>query len=504
MDVIFWNGGLTSFGSTIFRYIGPYKIAHWIRTHNHTAQVIDFVDRLSQHALYSVTKKFITDDTKILAISTTFLSNQNYKWPNGKFDKIPEYCFNVLKQIKEEHPTIKIVLGGYASEHIPGWGLVDATVMSYTTASEDIFLEYLEHLKIKTPLPGGQLTFPKWGDSSAKHRMLYNRANNPQYNIEEDNFRWTYSDGIIDGEPLPLDVSRGCIFACRFCQYPHIGKKKLDYIRGMNYIEDELRYNYETFGTTSYYMLDDTFNDTEFKMQEFYKMTQRLPFKIKFTAYLRADLIHRFPDTAVLLQESGLFGAYHGIESLHPTASKMIAKGWSGTHAREFVPKLYHDIWGGKVAQHTNFIVGITGDTRENVSNTVKWYRENDLHSIQFVGLGLYGPDNNTTQYTIQSEFDKNAQKYGFEFIENKNVAGYRSWKNDNWTTLTAATTATEANFLVRDINKAHTWLSLGLLWYGVTKESIFNTPAISLPWIKHKITNKNKLDEYFNKLMSL
>jgi hypothetical protein len=502
MDVIFWGGGIR--WKSLSRYIGPYKISHWIRKHGYDAQVIDFVDQAEEEQLYLATNKFITPSTKILAISTTFMSNSVYKWSNDVLGRIPEHCLNVIKRIKKENPSIKVIVGGYASDRIAGWGVVDATIMSYTTASEDIFLEYLDHLTKGTPPPHGQLIFPNWGTEKRKHRMLYDRARNPKYNIETDDFKWTKRDVILHAEPLPLDVSRGCIFACRFCQYPHIGKKKLDYIRGMDYIESELRYNYENFGTTAYYMLDDTFNDTEFKMQEFYNMTQRLPFKIEYTAYLRADLIHRFPNMAPLLQESGLFGAYHGIETFHPSASKLVGKGWSGTHAKEWIPKLYHDIWGRKVPMHTNFIVGLTGDTRDNVIETAKWHIDNNMHSIQFNPLGLYGPGNDKSRYTIQSEFDKNAEKYGFRFTGETAPRGQLLWENDNWTTYTAVLAVREASEIVSQFKKVNVWSTQSLLWYGISKEDIFNVPHMDMPWDMLRETTQNLYKEYFTKLMEL
>jgi len=39
-----------------------------------------------------------------------------------------------------------MVLGGYMSDRVPSWGVFDATVMSYTSATEDILLEYVSHL----------------------------------------------------------------------------------------------------------------------------------------------------------------------------------------------------------------------------------------------------------------------------------------------------------------------------------------------------------------------
>jgi hypothetical protein len=503
MDVVFWNGGIV--WDMLARYIGPYKISHWIKKSGYSSQVIDFVDDLSEEQLLAASFKFITNKTKVVAISMTFISNNEYKWNSGASARIPEHCFKVLKQIKQKYPNIKFIVGGYMSDRVSGWGIIDATIMSYTTASEDIFVEYLDHLTKGTQKPMGQLIMPSFGKNYmiTKHRMHYNQAREPKYNIETDDFKFTKQDVILPGEPLPLDVSRGCIFACKFCQYPHLGKKKLDYIRGMSYLEDELNYNYETFGTTKYYILDDTFNDTETKMQEFYDMTQRLTFNITFSAYLRADLIHRFPNTAYLLQESGLYGAYHGIETLHPAASNLVGKAWSGKHAKTWIPELYHNIWKNKVPMHTNFIVGITGDTEQNVRDTVTWYRDNQLHSIQFNALGLYGPNNGTSNYTLQSEFDKNAGKYGYTFKAEEGEQ-YRPWKNDNWTTESAVRLVKELTKMVKPYKRVNTWPVQSLLWYGFTKQELDNTPHVDLDWQMVKDKSKIFLNLYFTNLMAI
>ena len=380
MDVILLNGGITE-ASLIQRYIGPYKIAHWCRKHGYDTQVLDFVEICNEKMLYNMIKKFITPKTLVIGVSTTFMSVNTFMWSSGDKHLMPEAIYKALKKIKEEYNGIKIILGGYMSEKFPGYNLFDATIMSYYEATEEIFVEYLNHLRTGSEPPLGQIQFPLF---KSKPRMVYSSARNKIYNIEYDDFKFTKNDYILPGEPLPLDISRGCIFACRFCQFPHIGKKKLDYIRGMEYIESEILHNYENFGTTSYYVLDDTFNDTEQKLSEFNKMVQRLPFKLTYSAYIRADLVHRFPNTVDLLRESGLTGAYHGIESFHPEASKLVGKAWSGKEGKEFLPKLYHDLWGKNVAMHCNFIIGLTGESKDSIKSTIKWFLKNDTNDECF------------------------------------------------------------------------------------------------------------------------
>ena len=502
MDVVILSGGVSD--SVLRRYIGPYKIAHWIRKHGYQTQIIDFADKLTKDMLLKLTQKFVNSETAILAVSTTFICNKTYDYSYGKKARMPRHIVDTLREIKSQYPNIKIVIGGYMSDKVSGWGIVDTTVMSYTTATEDIFLEYLNHLRKGTPAPYGTLIMPNWTKSKRKHkhRMMYDRARNPTYNIETDDFRFTTQDCILPGEPLPLDVSRGCIFACKFCQYPHLGKKKLDYIRGMNYLEDEINYNYENFGTTGYYILDDTFNDTEIKVKAFHDMTQRLPFKINYSAYLRADLIHRFPDMIGWLKDSGLFGAYHGIESLHPTASKLVGKAWSGKHARDFIPELYHNHWKKEVPLHTNFIVGLTGDTNESMLSTVDWFINNDLYSIEFGALGLFGSNNTNTRYTIQSEFDKHPEEHGFTILT-QNPGGPVEWKNDNWTSITSKKMALDLSKLTHNRRKLHTWAIPGVLWYGTSKEEILKNTLVKYPWAIYYTITDNKLIEYYNKLLA-
>jgi len=459
MHVVLLNGSPDK-GLIFTRYVGPYKIAHWLRKNGYDCQVLDFVTQFTEDQLYKMITKFVNNDTLVLALSTTFMCLGKFEHSDRVVRSIPENVLNVLKKFKSEYPHVKIVTGGYKSDRLSDWGVVDATVMSYTTASEDILLEYLRFLQGKSEEPMYVLY------TRGKFRRIYNAAREPKYNIEHDDFRFVPQDYILPGEALPLDVSRGCIFACRFCQYPHLGKGKLDYIRGMNYIEDEMRYNHENFGTTGYMILDDTFNDTEHKMSQFLNMSQRLNFKIDYTAYLRAELIHRFPDTAHMLKDSGLFGAYHGLESLHPYASKLVGKGWSGKHAKEYIPKLYHEVWNREVTMHTNFIVGLPKETKEDLMGTVKWHRDNKLHTLYFSALGLWNPDDKTHAYSIQSEFDKNYSKYGFNFDAD-------GWVNETWKQQEANEFADHLNEITKIDKKCSVWSAPTLLWYGYSKKKL-------------------------------
>jgi len=505
MNVIILNGGIK--WPMVSRSVGPYKIAHWIRKYtSKSVQVIDFVDKLKYKHLDKLLKKFVDNDTHVIAISTTFLSNRIYKTGEDAY-RLPEYVIDVIKEFKAKYPKIRVVTGGYLAERIPHHDIIDDSIMSYTEASEDVFLEYINHLMDGTEPPIGEMVSPILATGTdQKSRMFYHTARNKVYNIEYDDFKWTKNDCIIPGEPLPLDISKGCIFACSFCQYPHIGKKKFDYIRAMEYIEEELLENYKNFQTTSYYLLDDTFNDSEYKLKLFHDMVKRLPFEIKFSAYLRADLIHRFPDMAHLLKDAGLKGAYHGIESLHPEASRIVGKGWNGKQdAREFLPRLYHDLWKGEVAQHLNFIAGLPQDTYNSLMDTVSWFKDNNLHSINFNALGVYGKSSSIAgRHSTQSDFDANLEKYGFE-ITGELPSGLILWKNGGWTNVNAAQMTRKLQDLTIPLRKSHSWRVLPYYWHGIPESDIFSLTDGEL--LKHPDvlpTARKHLIYYYYSLLSL
>jgi len=502
MDVIFWNSDPQDW-SYFTRYIGPYKIAHWIRKHGYSTQVVDFIVHMTEEQLYESTKKFITSDTLVIGVSSTFMAFKMHRWPDGTLASFPKHIIDVGLRLKREYPHIKFVIGGYGADHLYMGGIPDATIMSYTTACEDIFIEYLDHYRKGTPLPIGKLHTNYYGLQSIqkpKFRMMYDTARNPKYNIEHDDFKWTERDLILSNEPLPLDVSRGCIFACRFCQYPHLGKGKLDYIRGMEYIKDEIVDNYNKFGTTNYMVLDDTFNDTEVKMRSFNDMVQTLPFKISYSAYLRADLIDRFPDMAYLLKESGLFGAFHGLESLHPYASNLVGKAWSGKRAREYIPKLYHDLWESKIPMTLSFIVGLPKETADDLWSTQRWVEDNDLYTVVFHKLGLFGSNNKNTKYTIQSEFDRNSEKYGFKFTPGN------SWYNETWSEDRAMQVTKELHEHNKKTNyrKTSIWNLGTMTSLGYSKEFLIKTPMKDIDSVELKRLNWLRYSEYFDRLMKL
>ena len=448
---------LTNTASPIWqRSIGAYQVASHCRQNGLTCQVIDFTDYFTEDELYDILSKLIGTETLAIGVSTSFFYNANTKKKfisaSRTFETvIPDYIRSLLERIKRKH-NIKIIAGGANSYQIKNDTLFDIVMHGY---SEQTVVNYLNSLK-----SGKKTIFPKIGTTE------YVDGSMDHFNIETLEHRWEHSDCVLEGETLPIEISRGCIFKCKFCSYPLNGKKKFDYLRDPERIKQELIYNYENFKTTNYFFTDDTFNDSTFKLEQLHKVITELPFKIKFVTYLRLDLLYAHPEQIQLLYEMGLGSAFFGIESFNPESSKAIGKGMDPDKIKSFLYELHDVHWKGQIPLTCSFIIGLPGETVEKVLESHEWCKSAPINDLWF-------PLFIKTNSHYKSEFDTNYLEYGYKLDENG------LWSNDNMDFNTALELSERFNSegLYSDKNPS-TWYLFGLLNYGLSIDELKDTPV--------------------------
>jgi radical SAM superfamily enzyme YgiQ (UPF0313 family) len=397
-DVIIW----TSLSSTpgIIRSVGAYSLKSWLTQHGYSVKVVDFCAKLTVEEIVQITERFLSDKTIAIGMSTTFLDISCSK----KLLKAREI-------IEASNKKVKWVAGGYYA----GINRYDALKnwIQFSGLAEDTFLSWLDEQR-----------------SSPIKRQLFDITTCRQI--------WDDSDIILPGEALPIELGRGCKFKCKFCQYPLIGKKPGTYIRDLDYVKEEMISNYERWGVTNYYFIDDTVNEDDWKMQKIYEISQQLPFQLQWVGYQRADLIYSHPHQRQWIKDSGCLGTFFGLESLHPDASKTVGKGWSAVHAREFIPELFHNIWKNQVGVQLSFIAGLPGENQTSLENTQQWCIDNEFDEWRFVPLFI-----SPSPLVWQSEFDKNFRQYGYQFNDASNKL---NWSNDIWSFKEAEKFSNELN----------------------------------------------------------
>lgn len=458
MDIIFWTG---LYSNAVYRPIGAYQLSHWMRKHGYSCQVIDFMQTMTAEEIVEFTEKFITKDTLCIGLSSTFWSEYRKhikRWVMS--NDPPTAVLAAMLEIKKRYPDIKFVLGGSQSDvqSENTYKLFDAVI---TGNGEDSFLDICEEWRKGNK----QIFATSYRGGTPYITGSLNRLFDP---VKNDHM-FEYNDCIVPGESLPIEISRGCIFSCKFCQYPHIGKKKNDYIRNMDLIKQEIEYNKKTFNSSNYYILDDTFNDSHEKMKEWGGMLKSLDFDIKYTSYLRADLLARNPEQIEIFRDTGMVSAMFGIESFDPEGSRLVGKGWSGKEAKTFLPELMKQ-WKNDVTFHISMIVGIPPETYKDYRMHQDWCIENKIPSWIWQILGI-----NTQPRTFESEFDRNYTKYGFE-LTNPGVT--KEWKTAYMTSAEAAKIATDLNGekAKHDLQKLTCWVALAYMGLGYSHEYLNNT----------------------------
>lgn len=466
------------------RSIGAYQVAGYCRLNGISCQVIDFTDMFSEKELENVLLKFIDDDTLALGLSTTFYSSRNkksYVSTESKYsasdDCIPDYVRNLLWKIKEQK-NIKIVAGGAKSYTIQSDKLFDAIFHGY---SEQAVVRYLKDLSDNKKRIYKKIGTVDIIEGSSDH-----------FDVSKLHHSWNENDCILPGETLSIEISRGCIFKCKFCSYPLNGKKKFDYLRDPELIRDEMLENYEKYQTTNYFLTDDTFNDSTYKLERLHKVFTDLPFDLKFVTYLRLDLIHAHREQIQLLKEMGLGSCFFGIESLTHDTAKIIGKGMESGKIKDFLCELYTDHWKEKIPFSCSFIVGLPGETKEMIYDNWSWISTKPFQDLWFP-LNI----NQTAYY--KSEFDIDFKKYGYDLDQ-----------SDDWTSDTM--NYTEACDIANDLNSKGlygnkppaSWFLFSLLSHGYTIETFKNVPAKDLPIKKFYLEKRTKFKTYLEMLKKL
>jgi len=389
---------------------GIHRAATEFRNNNIDTQVVHYFNRFSNTELDTMIDKFCNDQTSVVGFNTMFWENYDPIEKQHVLKKAKYIC----SVVKQKYPNTKLIAGGpscriFLKEEFNN--LIDAIFEGF---SENDFVPYIQN-KIIVP-------------SKTYYNIdVYNNIHG-SFNFTNSNTIYQKNDFLMPSETPTLEVGRGCIFKCKFCAFALNGKKKLDYIKDPKVLEEELLYNYENFGFTNYILSDDTFNDSTYKIELLHKVFTNLPFDIKFSSYLRLDLLNAHREQIPLLKEMGLIGAFFGIESFDKKASSLIGKGMDPDIAKQMLLDLKNTHWGNRIKIGVGLITGLPYETYESHDRTMEWILDesNTVDQVVPFPLGVTNP-NNAKPQPWESEFQINAEKYGFSWPNNDSIRWHNS-----------------------------------------------------------------------------
>ena len=388
MHGLLLTGFMPVFGKSPFRRTaGAHRIATHLRQLGWDIEVLDFLMSWSLDQLKEFTTSRINCKTKFIGFGGTFPI-----WSNT----LDEY----FKWIKEKYPSIYIIAGGQISNlykiqadwYIDGFG-------------EKAIVALLKHL---TGTSTEKLKFQIFSNG---RKIIKGNLDYPSFPMKSLLIKYEDRDYIIENETLITELGRGCIFNCKFCNFPILGVKE-DHSRDADDLYTELQDTYDRFGVTSYHLSDETVNDYTEKLAKFSSAIKKLSFKPTLVGFARADLFAKRRQDWDIMLEMGFIGHHYGIESTNIKSLKVIGKGMDPE-------KLLFGLLEGRNYFRTNgaykgqvsLIAGLPYETPDSLEYTLNWFDSN-WYTENVMVFPLYIPKNNGQDTVSKLTFEW--QKYGY------------------------------------------------------------------------------------------
>ena len=447
------------------RGYGAYRLASEIREHGYTALTVDFSSSLNWETFKKIIDASVGPDTLMVGFSVTWFPYRHKKIKNPRYVVGPKslgisseidfdinehswyydsLSYNVsqghldiyVDYIKYRNPKCRVVVGGAKSNEYIQEPKLDNVFIGY---SENMIIDYLNSISGRGP------------------RRIFNKiinydikAQSGSFKFNESNTKYVDTDCIRPNEILTVEFSRGCIFNCAFCSFPHRNQDTKEYVKYKQVIRQELMDNWEQYGSYRYIITDDTFNDYTEKLVLIKEVIETLPFKPEFWAYVRLDLISRNPEQAQLLKDIGVKEVYYGLEAWSNRTAKDIKKGGSLAKKIEGI-RIAKECWGNDIYIVSSIIIGLPNDTIASINDSVDWYVKeghNYIDLFAYVSLTLYHPDN-TWEYKFHSDIEDNLESYKYSFVDPENEP--LEWTRNDTGDITSKT---QADNLMVECNK--------------------------------------------------
>ena len=423
---------------------GPYRLRTHLANAGYGIEVVDYLEHWTDDEIMEVISDRYGRGMLFVGFSVTFGGNVE-----------PE----ILSRIRGRWPDLRIIIGGSSpNENIYAkqkrfQGLVDGLFYGH---AENALLEYIRHLA------GEQNRFRWHGEIGNGTMYAMSQEDIPYDDTDDLSISWQDGDPVHYVKALPIEISRGCIFKCKFCNYRLTGKKKFDYIRGVDNLADEFKRNHDMYGIRTYMFSDDTFNDSNHKLDMVAKAIARSGVDITFSAYIRYELLHRRPEQIGMLADMGMHAAVVGVESMNENARKAIGKGLDNDELMDVLGRLKAS--KRDLLVNTNFIIGLPEDSIDSILAAGDWLLGQSRRYLDSWWWRPLGISNN--RLNMQSEIGGDPGRYGYEMDPNG-----RDWRNSYTDSGRAAQLADRLNDAARHVIGPRSFEITNILGLGVELE---------------------------------
>jgi len=397
MNALIFTGYENSHG--LERVGGAYRISTYLRPYGWNVEVIDFFyiwDLLELMQL--IDKRNKQERIEWIGFSIT--------WLNYASENTHKKLIEILSHVRKYFKHIKIIAGGQNPNlELQIYNDVDYIIKGF---GEVAILELLKYLYSNGKKPKG---IP-WKNSWIIDANAFYQA----WPIKDLSIEYQPNDFIFPNETLTLEFSRGCKFACAFCNFPVLGVKE-DTTVDLTILENDLRRNYDLYGVTNYQVADETLNDRDEKLINIGNIVNRLSFEPNFSAFIRGDILFLRQQQLEMLVNARVWGHYYGIETFNHETGKIIGKGLHPDKIKQglLTTKEYFYKHLGLYRGTVSLIYGLPKETIQTITEAQQWLKNNweDNATIIFpFTITINGK---------KSKIDENLEKYNYKILSIEN-----------------------------------------------------------------------------------
>jgi hopanoid biosynthesis associated radical SAM protein HpnJ len=305
----------------------------------------------------------------------------------------------LAQRLKDANPKIKIAFVGPHVTVLPEQSLRDCPAMDFVIRKEFDYAtkEFAEGKPLEEIL----------GASFRKNGSVVHNPDRPQlqdldslphvtdiYQRDLDVRRYTVP--FLLHPYVSLYTTRGCPAQCTFCLWPQTTSGHAWRKRSTDDVAAEMAKAKEYWPyVKEFFFDDDTFNIQKARTVELCAKLKPLNLTWSCTSRVTTDY-----ETLKAMKEAGCRLMIVGYESGDAQILKNIKKGATLERARQFT-KDAHKL--GLVI-HGDFILGLPGETRETIKNTIAFAKELDVETIQVSVAHAY-PGTELYDYAIKNNF---------------------------------------------------------------------------------------------------
>ena len=316
----------------------------------------------------------------------------------------------LAEAIKRANPSIKIAFVGPPVTTDPDRALRECPVLDFVCRREFDFsvVEYAQGKPLDEILGVSYL--------GASGEIVHNPDRPQVEKLDKPDMPWVtdiykrdldvtkYNVPFLLNPYVSLYSTRGCPAQCTFCLWPQTLSGHAWRKRSTDDVAAEMAHAKKLFpDVKEFFFDDDTFNIQKARTVELCAKLKPLGLTWSCTSRVTTDR-----ETLKAMREAGCRLLIVGFESGDPQILKNIKKGATVERARDFV-KDCHDLG---LTIHGDFILGLPGETKESIRNTINFAKSLDVETIQ-VSIAHAYPG---------TEFYDYAKQHGFIINDGKMV----------------------------------------------------------------------------------